>query len=81
VKHSILSSNIYLVPVYSSNSRTAKILKKYEEPVISKRHHVRNSEFIKAILDVHSFFQEESLKIKNNHPILPLTAIMESVLT
>jgi hypothetical protein len=31
---------------------------------------------MKAIRDVHSFFQEDSLKIKNNHPILPYTAII-----
>jgi hypothetical protein len=34
---------------------------------------------MKAIGDVHSFFQEESLKIKNNQPILVHTAIMERV--
>jgi hypothetical protein len=36
--------------------------------------------FMKAIRDVHSFFQEESFKIKNNQPILPHTAIMQHVL-
>jgi hypothetical protein len=34
---------------------------------------------MKAIRDVHSFFQEESFKIRNNQPVLPHTAIMERV--
>jgi hypothetical protein len=33
---------------------------------------------MKAIRDVHSFFQEESFKI-NNQPVLPHTAITQSV--
>jgi hypothetical protein len=33
---------------------------------------------MKAIRDVHSFFQEESFKIRNNQ-VLPHTAIMERV--
>jgi hypothetical protein len=44
---------------------------------MAKRHAVRNSQFMKAIRDVHSFFQEESFKTRNNHQILPHTAIME----
>jgi hypothetical protein len=43
---------------------------------MAKRHPVRNSHFRKAIRDVHSFFQEESFKIKNNQQVLPHTAIM-----
>jgi hypothetical protein len=35
---------------------------------MTKRHPVRNSQFMKAIRDVHSFFQEESFKIRNNQP-------------
>jgi hypothetical protein len=31
---------------------------------MAKRHLVRNSQFMKAIRDVHSFFQEESFKNK-----------------
>jgi hypothetical protein len=34
---------------------------------------------MRAIRDVHSFFQEESFKIRNNQPVLPHTAIMEGV--
>jgi hypothetical protein len=47
--------------------------------IMAKRHPVRNSQFMKAIRDVHSFFQEESFKIRNNKQVLPHTAIMESV--
>jgi hypothetical protein len=46
---------------------------------MTKRHPVRNSQFMKAIRDVHSFFQEESFKIRNNQQVLPHTAIMERV--
>jgi hypothetical protein len=46
---------------------------------MAKRHPVRNSQFIKAIRDVHSFFQVESFKIRNHQPVLPHTAIMERV--
>jgi hypothetical protein len=35
---------------------------------MAKRHPVRNSQFIKAITDVHSFFQEEKFKIRSNQP-------------
>jgi hypothetical protein len=34
---------------------------------------------MKAIRDVHSFFQEESFKIRNNQQVLPHTAITERV--
>jgi hypothetical protein len=37
---------------------------------MAKRHPVRNSEFMKAIRDVHSFFQEESFKLRSNQPVL-----------
>jgi hypothetical protein len=46
---------------------------------MAKRHSVRKLQFMKAIIDVHSFFQEESLKIKNNQPILPHTALLDFV--
>jgi hypothetical protein len=46
---------------------------------MAKRHPVRNSHFMKAIRDVHSFFQEESFKIRNNQQVLLYTAIMEQV--
>jgi hypothetical protein len=47
--------------------------------IVAKRHSVRNSQFMKAIRDVHSFFQEESFKIRNNQQVLQHTAIMERV--
>jgi hypothetical protein len=37
--------------------------------ITAKRHPVRNSHFLKAIRDVHPFFQEESFKIRNNQPV------------
>jgi hypothetical protein len=37
--------------------------------VMAKRHPVRNSHFMKAIRDVHSFFQEESFNIRNIQPV------------
>jgi hypothetical protein len=44
---------------------------------MAKGHPTRNSEFMKAIRDTHSFFQEGSVRMKNNEPVLPQTAIME----
>jgi hypothetical protein len=46
------------------NLRNARVLF-----IMAKIHPVRNSQFIKAIRDVHSFFQEESLKIRSNQPV------------
>jgi hypothetical protein len=37
---------------------------------MAKRHPVRNSQFMKAIRDVQSLFQEESFKIRNNQQVL-----------
>jgi hypothetical protein len=37
--------------------------------VMAKRHPVRNSQFMKAIRDVNSFFQEESFNIRNIQPV------------
>jgi hypothetical protein len=37
--------------------------------IMAKRYHVRNSQFMKAIRHVNSFFQEESFKIRNNQPV------------
>jgi hypothetical protein len=42
------------------NLRNARVLF-----IMAKRHPVRNSQFVKAIRDVHSLFQEESFKIRN----------------
>jgi hypothetical protein len=47
--------------------------------ITAKRHPVRNSQFMKAIRNVHSFFQEKSFKIRNNQPVLQHTEIMERV--
>jgi hypothetical protein len=46
---------------------------------MAKRHHVRNYQFMKAIRDVHSYFQEESFKIRNDQQVLLHTVIMERV--
>jgi hypothetical protein len=46
------------------NSRNARVLF-----IMANRHPVRNSQFMKAIRDVHSFFQEESFKIRSNQPV------------
>jgi hypothetical protein len=46
------------------NLRNARVLF-----IMAKRHPVRNSQFMKAIRDVHSFFQEESFTIRNNQPV------------
>jgi hypothetical protein len=45
---------------------------------MSKRHPVRNSQFMKAIRDVHSFSKEESWNIKNNHPLYVYVALKTS---
>jgi hypothetical protein len=37
--------------------------------IMAKTHPVRNSQFMKVVRDVHSFFQEESFKIRNNQPV------------
>jgi hypothetical protein len=46
------------------NLRNARVLF-----IMAKRHPVRNSQFMKAIRDVQSFFQEESFKIRNSQPV------------
>jgi hypothetical protein len=46
------------------NLRNARVLF-----IMFKRHPERNSHFMKAIRDVHSFFQEESFKIRSNQPV------------
>jgi hypothetical protein len=56
------------------NFRNARVLF-----IIAKSHPVKNSQFMKAIRDVHSYFQEENFKITNNQQVLPHTAIMERV--
>jgi hypothetical protein len=56
------------------NLRNARVLF-----IMAKRHPVRNSQFMKAIRDVLSFFQEEIFKIRNNQQVLPHTAIIARV--
>jgi hypothetical protein len=46
------------------NLRNARVLF-----IMAKIRPVRNSQFMKAIRDVHSFFQEESSKIRSNQPV------------
>jgi hypothetical protein len=46
------------------NLRNARVLF-----IMAKRHPVRSSQFMKVIRDVHSFFQEESFKIRSNQPV------------
>jgi hypothetical protein len=46
---------------------------------MAKRHPMRNSQSMKAIRDVHSVFQEESIKIRNNQQVLLHAAVMERV--
>jgi hypothetical protein len=52
---------IFLCLAAILNLRNARVMF-----IMAKRHLVRNSQFMKAIRDVHSFFQEESFKIRNN---------------
>jgi hypothetical protein len=46
---------------------------------MAKRHPMRNSQFMKAIRDVHSLFQEESFKIRNDQKVLLHRAMMERI--
>jgi hypothetical protein len=57
---------IFLCLAAILNLRNARVLF-----IIAKRHPVRNSQFMKAIRDVHSYFQEESFKIRNDLQVLP----------
>jgi hypothetical protein len=65
---------IFLCPAAILNMRNERVLF-----IMAKRHRVRNSQSMKAIRDVRSFFQEESFKIRNGQQVLPPTAIMERV--
>jgi hypothetical protein len=63
-----------VVPIFKFKSREslAAILNLRNASVLfitAKRHPVRNSQFMKAIRDVHSFFQEESFRIRSNQPV------------
>jgi hypothetical protein len=74
VLRSAVVKKIFLCLAAILNLRNARVLF-----ITAKRHPVRNSQFMKAIADVHSYFQEESFKIRNKQPVLPHTAIMERV--
>jgi hypothetical protein len=63
----ILSTRVERIFLYLAailNLRNARVLF-----IMAKRPPVRNSQFMKAIRDVHSFFQEESFKIRNDRPV------------
>jgi hypothetical protein len=73
----ILSTRVERIFLYIAailNLRNARVLF-----IMAKRHPVRNSQFMKAVRDVHSLFQEESFKIRNVQQLLPHTAIIERV--
>jgi hypothetical protein len=46
------------------NVRNARVLF-----IMATKHPVRNSQFMKAIRDVHSLFQEENFNIRSNQPV------------
>jgi hypothetical protein len=46
------------------NFRNARVLF-----IMAKRHPVRNSQFMKAVRDIYSFFQEESFNIRKSQPV------------
>jgi hypothetical protein len=61
---STIVEKVFLCLAAILNLRNARVLF-----IMSKRHPVRNSQFIKVIRDVNSFFQEESFNIRNNQPV------------
>jgi hypothetical protein len=65
---------IFLCLAAIFNLRNARVMF-----IMAKIHPLRNSQFMKAIRDVQSFFQEENFKIRNNQQVLPHIAIMERV--
>jgi hypothetical protein len=65
---------IFLCLAAILNLRNARVLF-----IVDKIHPVINSQFMKSIRDVHSFFQEESFKIRNDQQVLPHTPILERV--
>jgi hypothetical protein len=60
---SIRVEKVFLCLAAILNLRNARVLF-----IMVERHPVRNSQFMKVIRDVHSFFQEESFKIRSNQP-------------
>jgi hypothetical protein len=61
---STIVKKVFLCLAAILNLRNARVLF-----IMAKRHPVRNSQFMKAIRDVHSFFQEENFKIRSNQPV------------
>jgi hypothetical protein len=55
---------IFLCLAAILNLRNARVMF-----IMAKRHPVRNSQLMKVIWDVHSYFQEESFKIRSNQPV------------
>jgi hypothetical protein len=53
---------VFLCLAVILNLRNARVLF-----IMAKGHTVRNSQFMKTIRDVHSFFQEENFKIRNDN--------------
>jgi hypothetical protein len=61
---STIVEKVFLCLAAILNLRNARVLF-----IMGKRHPVRNSQFMKVIRDVHSFFQEEGCNIRNNQPV------------
>jgi hypothetical protein len=61
---STIVEKVYLCIAAILNLRNARVLF-----IMAKRHPARNSQFMKAIIYVHSFFQEENFKIRSNQPL------------
>jgi hypothetical protein len=61
---STIVERIFLCLAAILNLRNTRVLF-----LMAKRLPVRNSQFMKAIRDVHSYFQEKSIKIRNNQPV------------
>jgi hypothetical protein len=55
---------IFLCLAAILNLRNARVLF-----ILANRRPVRNSQFMKAIRDVHSYFKEERFKIRNNQQV------------
>jgi hypothetical protein len=61
---STIVDKVFLCLATILNLRNARVLF-----MMAKRHPMTNSQFMKVIRDVHSFFQEESFKIRSNQPV------------
>jgi hypothetical protein len=61
---STVVEKVFLCLAAIVNLRNARVLF-----ILAKSHPVRNSQFMKAIRDVHSFPEEGSFNIRNNQPV------------